>query len=442
MASSATYNMYSTSGGSVNNVNGDLTYEGDLLNFQGGQTNIKGNYQTFTGDQNNIKGNYQNFLGDNQNIHAGKGALVIKSEEAPKALQSSPPNVYADSTSRSSPTAKILDSPIPLHPQSPSSALRTVQPLEQLAEEVLSLQGEGDGGTGSSPPKVYVDSTSRSSPTAKILDPPIPPHPQSPPSSLTAVQPLEQLVEGVLSLQGEGDGGTGSSPPKVYVDSTSRSSPTAKILDPPIPPHPQSPPSSLTAVQPLEQLVEGVLSLQGDGGTGSSPPKVYADSTSKCSPTAKILDLPIPPHPQSPPSALRMIQLPEQLVLSLTPAPLLERIWGSFKYIWADIQREQASAGQLRALVRSIAQLLGVLYDQDCLGNLKDSDSAPLDELYGVLENINQFLFKLQTNREPLKLLLFKCDRVAQIDAYQDKILQNVSDRGLLEKYQAGFFVY
>ncbi|KZP03354.1 hypothetical protein FIBSPDRAFT_969072 [Athelia psychrophila] len=118
-----------------------------------------------------------------------------------------------------------------------------------------------------------------------------------------------------------------------------------------------------------------------------------------------------------------MVQLPEQLVLSLTPAPLLERIWGSFKYIWADIQREQASAGQLRALVRSIAQLLGVLYDQDCLGNLKDSDSAPLDELYGVLENINQFLFKLQTNGEPLKLLLSKCDRVAQIDAYQDKIL-------------------
>ncbi|KZP18872.1 hypothetical protein FIBSPDRAFT_955840 [Athelia psychrophila] len=179
MASNATYNTYGTSGGSVNNVNGDLTYEGDLLNFQGGQTNIKGNYQTFTGDQNNIKGNYQNFLGDNQNIHAGKGALVIKSAEAPKALQSSPPNVYADSTSRSSPTANILDSPIPLHPQSPPSALRTVQPLEQLAEEVLPLQGEGDGGTGSSPPKVYADSTSRSSPTPKIPDLSIPPHPQS-----------------------------------------------------------------------------------------------------------------------------------------------------------------------------------------------------------------------------------------------------------------------
>ncbi|KZP18874.1 hypothetical protein FIBSPDRAFT_573602 [Athelia psychrophila] len=81
-SASAIFNTHGTSGGTVNNVNGSLTFQGDNHNIQGDYNNIQGNYQTFQGDQNNIKGNYQNFLGDNQNIPAGRETLGTKSKEA------------------------------------------------------------------------------------------------------------------------------------------------------------------------------------------------------------------------------------------------------------------------------------------------------------------------------------------------------------------------
>ncbi|KZP21681.1 kinase-like protein [Athelia psychrophila] len=164
------------------------------------------------------------------------------------------------------------------------------------------------------------------------------------------------------------------------------------------------------------------------GRRGPWPSARSADTTSRPFTGAEPLDPPVPLHRQSSPSARGTVQPLEQLaeeVLSLTPAPYLKRIWGPFEYIWLDSQQAQASAGQLKALVRSIAQLLGALYEHDHLGNLKDSHAAPLNDLHGVLEDIAQFLCKLQANSEPLKLLLSKTDRIAQIDARQCKILES-----------------
>lgn len=123
---------------------------------------------------------------------------------------------------------------------------------------------------------------------------------------------------------------------------------------------------------------------------------------------------PISSPPQSPPSVLGTVQSLEHLaekVLSLAPSARLKRIWGPFQYIWADIQREQTNAGQLRALVHSIAQLLWILYEQDRQGNLKNSNPAPLEDLHGLVIELSlaltsDIIHSVQSSRRNRPLLV------------------------------------
>lgn len=172
-----------------------------------------------------------------------------------------------------------------------------------------------------------------------------------------------------LQITAAGDASTSLSLPAADTVVSRKTAPTDPFRH-------QFAPETVQSVEllPKEVLSEAMQDTRIYGRTSSTASRPTDDEImSSCSPTS---------------AALEMVQPLEQLsegLLSLNPAPRLKLIWVSFKYIWMDFQQAQASTGQLGALVGSVAQLLGALYEQDCQENLKSLDPAPLDDLHALV---------------------------------------------------------